>query len=85
MAIRSLEALEKACENKNIYDVILEDDCMERGVTREESEKKMADLYAAIQHSAQNYTPTLRSASGLAGGDGAKMRRRWKWGKTTPV
>ena len=51
MAIRSLEALEKACENKNIYDVILEDDCMERGVTREESEKKMADLYAAIQHS----------------------------------
>ena len=74
MAIRSLEALEKACENKNIYDVILEDDCMERGVTREESEKKMADLYAAIQHSAQNYTPTLRSASGMAGGDGAKMR-----------
>ena len=67
MAIRSLEALEKACENKNIYDVILEDDCMERGVTREESEKKMADLYAAIQHSAQNYTPTLRSASGMAG------------------
>ena len=47
MAIRSLEALEKACENKNIYDVILEDDCLERGVTREESEKKMADLYAA--------------------------------------
>ena len=82
MAIRSLEALEKACENKNIYDVILEDDCMERGVTREESEKKMADLYAAIQHSAQNYTPTLRSASGMAGGDGAKMRSYVKAGKT---
>ena len=82
MAIRSLEALEKACENKNIYDVILEDDCMERGVTREESEKKMANLYAAIQHSAQNYTPTLRSASGMAGGDGAKMRSYVKAGKT---
>ena len=82
MAIRSLEALEKACENKNIYDVILEDDCLERGVTREESEKKMADLYAAIQHSAQNYTPTLRSASGMAGGDGAKMRSYVKAGKT---
>ena len=82
MAIRSLEALEKACENKNIYDVILEDDCLERGVTREESEKKMADLYAAIQHSAQNYTPTLRSASGMVGGDGAKMRSYVKAGKT---
>ena len=82
MAIRSLEALEKACENKNIYDVILEDDCLERGVTREESEKKMADLYAAMQHSAQNYTPTLRSASGMAGGDGAKMRSYVKAGKT---
>ena len=66
MAIRSLEALEKACENKNIYDVILEDDCMERGVTREESEKKMADLYAAIQHSAQNYTTSRRERRSAA-------------------
>ena len=84
MAIRSLEALEKACENKNIYDVILEDDCMERGVTREESEKKMADLYAAIQHSAQNYTPTLRSASGMAGAATSRRERRsaaTNWGR----
>ena len=36
MSINSLEALELACKDKDIFEVILSDDCVERGVTREE-------------------------------------------------
>lgn len=82
VAIRSLEALERACETKDIFHVILEDDCTERGVTPEESLERMRGILTAIRHSANNYAPTLRSASGLSGGAGAKMRQYVEGGNT---
>lgn len=82
MAIESLHALEKASENKDIFEVILDSDCTDRGVSREASLEKMHALYAAIRRAREGYDPALRSASGMVGGDGAKMREYVQKGKT---
>lgn len=82
MAIETLAALESACQGKDLYEVIQADDCMERGVTREESFERMRELYTAIRRAASRYNPTLRSASGMVGGDGEKMRAYVASGKT---
>ena len=82
MAIESLHALEKASGNRDIFEVILDSDCTDRGVSREASLEKMHALYAAIRRAQEGYDPTLRSASGMVGGDGAKMREYVQKGKT---
>ena len=82
MAIESLAALEQACRNKDIVEVILENDCLDRGATRQDSLTRMHVLYAAIRRSKEGYDPALRSASGMVGGDGAKMREYVASGKT---
>ena len=82
MAIESLRALEKASENKDIFEVVLDSDCTDRGVSREASLEKMHTLYAAIRRAREGYDPALHSASGMVGGDGAKMREYIQKGKT---
>ncbi len=82
MAIESLRALEKASENRDIFEVVLDSDCTDRGVSREASLEKMHALYAAIRRAQEGYDPALRSASGMVGGDGAKMREYVQKGKT---
>ena len=82
MATESLHALEKASENRDIFGVILDSDCTDRGVSREASLEKMHALYAAIRRAQEGYDPALRSASGMVGGDGAKMREYVQKGKT---
>ena len=82
MAIESLRALEKASENKDIFEVVLDSDCTDRGVSREASLEKMHALYAAIRRAQEGYDPALHSASGMVGGDGAKMREYVQKGKT---
>ena len=82
MAIESLHALEKASENRDIFEVILDSDCTDRGVSREASLEKMHALYAAIRRAREGYDPALHSASGMVGGDGAKMREYVQKGKT---
>ena len=82
MAIESLRALEKASENRDIFEVVLDSDCTDRGVSREASFEKMRALYAAIRRAREGYDPALRSASGMVGGDGAKMREYVQKGKT---
>ena len=82
MAIESLRALEKASENKDIFEVVLDSDCTDRGVSREASLEKMHALYAAIRRAREGYDPALHSASGMVGGDGAKMRAYVQQGKT---
>lgn len=82
MAIESLRALEKASENKDIFEVVLDGDCTDRGVSREASLEKMHALYAAIRRAREGYDPALHSASGMVGGDGAKMREYVQKGKT---
>ena len=82
MAIESLHALEKASENRDIFEVVLDSDCTDRGVSREASLEKMHALYAAIRRAREGYDPALHSASGMVGGDGAKMREYVQKGKT---
>lgn len=82
MAIESLQALVTASENRDICDVIIESDCVDRGVTQAESLEKMRGLYAAIRRAQHGYDPKLRSASGMVGGDGEKMRAYVQRGKT---
>lgn len=74
MAIESLRALMEAGENQDLCDIIIHSDCVDRGVTKEASFEKMRALYAAIRRARAGYDPALRSASGMVGGDGAKMR-----------
>lgn len=82
MAIESLQALVTASENRDICDVIIESDCVDRGVTQAESLEKMRGLYAAIRRAQRGYDPKLRSASGMVGGEGEKMRAYVQRGKT---
>lgn len=82
MAIESLRALEKASENRDIFEVVLDSDCTDRGVSKEASLEKMHALYAAIRRAREGYEPTLRSSSGMVGGDGARMREYVQKGKT---
>ena len=81
MAIESRQALVTASENRDICDVIIESDCVDRGVTQAESLEKMRGLYAAIRRAQRGYDPKLRSASGMVGGDGEKMRAYVQRGK----
>ena len=82
MAIESLRALEKASENRDIFEVVLDSDCTDRGVSKEASLEKMHALYAAIRRAREGYDPALHSASGMVGGDGARMREYVQKGKT---
>lgn len=82
MAIESLAALESACGQRDLFEVVRESDCVDRGVTPEASYERMRGLFAAMQHSAAGYSASLRSASGMVGGDGGKMRAYVKQGRT---
>jgi len=75
MSFKSLsEIVEKAkTEKKEFWQIIIKDDMKEQGTSFEESFAKMKDMYSAMKNADKNYEPALRSASGLSGGDGAKL------------
>ena len=82
MAIESLSALMEAGSGKDLFEAVVESDCVDRGVTREASVAQMEALYAAIRRAGAGYDPALRSHSGMVGGDGARMRAYAASGKT---
>lgn len=61
-------------EQKEFYQIILEEDCHERGVSPEEGFAQVMELYRAMKEADGNYDPALTSNSTLAGGDGGKMQ-----------
>lgn len=75
MSFKSLsEIVEKAkTEKKEFWQIIIKDDMKEQGTSFEVSFAKMKDMYLAMKNADKNYDPALRSASGLSGGDGAKL------------
>ena len=81
---QSLEEILQTCsrEKKLFWEVVLEDDCKEEGITREESLEKMNQTWKAMADSDRAYDPGLLSASGLSGGDAAKMDAWRKKGTT---
>ena len=82
MPIESLSALMRAGESRDLFDIIIDNDCIDRGATREESFEKMRGMFLAIRRAKEGYDPALRSQSGMVGGDGAKMRAYAAAGKT---
>ncbi|MBQ9101530.1 MAG: L-serine ammonia-lyase, iron-sulfur-dependent, subunit alpha [Treponema sp.] len=75
MSFKSLsEIVEKAkSAKKEFWQIIIKDDIKEQGTSFEVSFAKMKDMYLAMKNADKNYDPALRSASGLSGGDGAKL------------
>ena len=62
-------------EKKEFWEVVLEDDCRERQLSRETSFGQMKAMYQAMKEADASYDPSLYSRSGLTGRDGGKMQR----------
>lgn len=75
MAYDSLQEIIEQCrqENKEFWQIIMEDDMSERNVSSENSREQMRLTWKAMQDSASGYDKDLRSKSGLVGGDGFLM------------
>lgn len=61
-------------EQKPFWQVVQEDDCRERDVTAEASFETMRGMYRAMAEADRDYDRNLRSPSGMAGGDGERLR-----------
>ena len=83
MSFRSLDEILKQCEEqqKPFWRIVLEDDMEERMASEAESFAKMQQLYLAMKNADIAYDSNLKSASGLVGGDGAKMNRALQEGR----
>lgn len=75
MSFSSLdEIVKRSIEfKKEFWEVVLDEDMDERMVTAIESRSKMEQLYLAMKSADEAYENNRISASGLVGGDGAKM------------
>lgn len=82
MSFSSLEEIVKRSIDlkKEFWEVVLEEDMDERMVTAEESRSKMEELYLAMKRADEAYEKNRISASGLVGGDGARMNEALKKG-----
>lgn len=68
------EILDKCqSDGREFWRVILEDDMSDRNVDENESAQKMRELWDAMYQAAKGYDGSIKSASGLSGGDGKKM------------
>jgi L-serine dehydratase len=76
MALDSMQEIftQSRERNRPFWQVVLDTDVEERQVTAEESFEKMRATWRAMLESAEAYEGSRRSLSGLAGGDGARMR-----------
>ena len=74
---RSLEELCRVEKEtgKPFWKIVQEDDCVEQGISAEESFAQMSGMYQAMQYADVHYDETLKSASGLVGTEGTKMKR----------
>ena len=75
MAFSSVRDMVELCKEsgKPLYEVILESDLAESGLTRAESEAEMHRLWAVMRSTSDGYCGADRSMSGFAGGDAAKV------------
>lgn len=73
MAFHSISHLLSAASEKSLWRAVLEDDCLDRGVSEENSLAKMSRLWYAMVQSVKDYDAERRSPSGLSGGQATKM------------
>ncbi|MFV0467014.1 MAG: L-serine ammonia-lyase, iron-sulfur-dependent, subunit alpha [Lachnospiraceae bacterium] len=62
----------------SFYQVVLEDDAREQGISISESFERMQKMLLAMRAADQNYDPTLYSSSHLVGTDGARIENARK-------
>lgn len=75
MAYSSVKAMLNVSRQNNqpLWDVILQSDLLESGLTRPQSLAEMHHLWQVMVQTSDNYCGADRSASGFAGGDAAKV------------
>lgn len=75
MSFSRLEDILNLAEQRHIkfWEVVLKDDMQERNVSREESFETMRNMYHEMKRADKSYDSSLRSVSGLTGGDGEKI------------
>ena len=75
MAYPSIKAMLNASRQNNqpLWDVILQSDLLESGLSRAQSLAEMHHLWQVMVQTSDNYCGADRSASGFAGGDAAKV------------
>lgn len=61
-------------QQKPFWRIIMEDDMSERMVSEEESFGTMKQMYETMRNADYSYTGKMKSTSGLAGGDGKRMK-----------
>lgn len=74
------KSLQELCEiageqKKELYEIVLEEDCHERGIPVEEGFAQVTQVYQAMKEADQEYDADITSTSKLAGGDGEKLRK----------
>ena len=89
MSFSSIREMLQACQESRLplYEVILESDLAESGLTRAESEAEMHRLWSVMRATSDGYCGADRSMSGFVGGDAAKMEQAaaregsfaWEW------
>ena len=69
----SVEAMLSASADKPLWRAVLEDDCQDRDADPAASLARMGRLWQGMKEALEEYDPARRSASGLSGGQGARM------------
>ena len=77
MALDSMKEIFEAMQERDLpfWEVVLRSDMEDRQVSRNQSLAKMLTVWQAMSDAADNYSGRRRSASGLVGGDGMRMRQ----------
>lgn len=80
---KSLEEICKIAEETGMpfWKIVQEDDCREQGITEEQAFEAMRAMYQAMRYADEHYDENLKSASGLVGGEGEKMRQSREEGR----
>ena len=73
MSFQSVEGLLQAARELPLWEAVLEHDCREEGISREDSLSRMTALWQAMKAAVADYDPARRSASGLVGGAAARV------------
>ena len=75
MAFHSIAQLLADARTQPLWQVVLQDDCRDRGVDEADSLSRMTALWTAMKGSVADYDPQRRSPSGLSGGQAQKMEQ----------
>lgn len=77
-----LEGYARQSETKEFWEYIMEEDMRDQQITRAQSMAHMRELLQVMRQTVKSYDAAQCSASGLAGGDGAKLAAAQQAGHT---